>query len=321
MRRRAFLAAAAGATLLPGAARAAEYPDRPIRLLVPFSAGGAPDVAARIMARQVSIQLGQGVVIENRTGANGIIASEMVAKARPDGYNLLYTTGSHAINPSLYRRLPYDTEADFTPISLLLVAPAYILVVNNELPVRSVADLVARARAGQVTFGSPGVGNSIHMAAEGINQLAGVSMVHVPFRGATQALEAVVTGQVDCMFLNPLAALPVINEGRVRAIAVSSRERFDKLPELPTVAEGGVPGYEMEGGWNALYGPPALPAAIVTRLVEEFRTATRVPEVRAQLEEQGNRVVASDPEVLAAKVGSEVRKFAALTRAAGIEPQ
>jgi tripartite-type tricarboxylate transporter receptor subunit TctC len=300
---------------------AQDFPNRPIRLLVPFSAGGAPDVAARIMARQVGIQIGQQIVVENRTGANGIIASETVARARPDGHTLLYTTGSHAINPSLYRRLPYDTEKDFTAISLLLVAPAYVLVANKELPIRNLGDLLARARQRQVSYGSPGVGNSIHLAAAQLAFQAGVEMLHVPFRGATQALEAVVAGQVDAIFLNPLAALPVIEDGRVRPLAVSSRERFDRLPDLPTVAEAGVPGYAVDGGWNALYGPPAMPSEIVDRLVAEFRTAIHVPEARAQLEAQGNRVVGSPPAVLAAKLREEIEKAAEATRAAGIEPQ
>ncbi len=319
MRRRMLMGL--GLSALAAPAMAQDFPNRPIRLLVPFSAGGAPDVAARIMARQVGIQLGQQVVVENRTGANGIIASETVARARPDGYTLLYTTGSHAINPSLYRRLPYDTEKDFTAISLLLVAPAYVLVANKELPIRNLADLLARARQRQVSYGSPGVGNSIHLAAAQLAFQAGVEMLHVPFRGATQALEAVVAGQVDAIFLNPLAALPVIEDGRVRPLAVSSRERFDRLPDLPTVAEAGVPGYAVDGGWNAIYGPPGMPSDIVERLVAEFRTAIHVPEARTQLEAQGNRVVGSPPAVLAAKLREEIEKAAEATRAAGIEPQ
>jgi tripartite-type tricarboxylate transporter receptor subunit TctC len=305
----------------PGLAQAQDFPTRPIRLLVPFSAGGAPDVAARIMARQVSIQLGQQMVVENRTGANGIIASEAVAHARPDGHTLLYTTGSHAINPSLYWRLPYDTEKDFTPISLLLVAPAYILVVNKELPIRDLAGLLALARQRQVTYGSPGVGNSIHLAAAQLGFLAQVNLLHVPFRGATQALEAVVAGQVDAIFLNPLAALPAIEDDRVRPLAVSSRDRFDRLPDLPTIAEAGVPGYAVDGGWNAIYGPPGMPAGIVNRLVTEFHAAIHVPDVRAQLEAQGNRVIGSSPAVLATKVTEEIAKASEATRAAGIEPQ
>ena len=319
MRRRMLIGL--GVSALAAPALAQDFPNRPIRLLVPFSAGGAPDVAARIMARQVGIQIGQQIVVENRTGANGIIASETVARARPDGHTLLYTTGSHAINPSLYRRLPYDTEKDFTAISLLLVAPAYVLVANKELPIRNLADLMARARQRQVSYGSPGVGNSIHLAAAQLAFQAGVEMLHVPFRGATQALEAVVAGQVDAIFLNPLAALPVIEDGRVRPLAVSSRERFDRLPDLPTVAEAGVPGYAVDGGWNALYGPPGMPQDIVDRLVAEFRTAIHVPEARAQLEAQGNRVVGSPPALLAAKLREEIEKAAEATRAAGIEPQ
>lgn len=300
-----------------------DFPQRPIRMLVPFSAGGSPDLMARLIAVQLGRQLGQGVVIDNRVGANGIIAGEAIAKAAPDGYNLLVTTGSHAINPSIYRKLPYDTVQDFTPVSLFSVAPALTLVVNPAFPVRTFAEFLALARKpdGKVSFGSPGTGNTLHLAGELLNATAGTHMLHVPYKGAAPALNAVLSGEVSACFLSTTAATLAVRSGQVRPLAVTSAQRIAAFPDVPTMAESGVPGMDYNGGWVGLFAPGKTPRPIIERLSQEINKAMQTPEVRDKMISWDSAPVTGTPDEFARFFQAEMEKFARIVKLANVPMQ
>jgi tripartite-type tricarboxylate transporter receptor subunit TctC len=317
-----LLAALGAAHALPARAQS-DFPTRPIRLLVPFSAGGSPDLLARVIGLQLGRQMGQNVVVENRLGANGILAGEAVANAPPDGYTLLVTTGSHAINPSIYKKLPYDTLADFAPVSLFTVAPALTLVVSPNSPIKSFQDFLALARKpdGNVSFGSPGTGNTLHLAGELLNATAGTHMLHVPYKGAAPALNAVMAGEVTACFLSTTAATLAVKAGQVRPLAVTSAQRIGAFPSVPTMAESGVQGIDYNGGWVGVFAPGKTPRPVVQKLCTEINKAMQVPEVRDKMVSWDSPPANLSPEEFGRFFQAEMDKFARIVKVANVPMQ
>lgn len=298
------------------------YPERPIRLLVPSSPGSGPDVVARILAARLTAILGQQVVADNRAGANGVLASETVARATPDGYTLLMTSGGHTSNPHIYRKLPYDTLADFTPITCFLTTGGLVVVVTPSFAARTIPQLIdlARASPGKISYASAGVGNLTHLAGEMFNQMAGVKIIHVPYKGGGPAIIDVISGQVPLMFASGPLSIPHVKTGKLRALAYTGVKRFDQLPDVPTMDESGLKGYEAIG-WYGLYGPARLPAPIVTRLYEATRDGVRHPEARQALGQFNIEPADSTPAQFARFLREDLVKYGKIVKAAGIEPQ
>ena len=251
-------------------AAAADYPSRPIRLIIGTAPAGAQTENARALVRLLEGQLGQPIIVDNRPGANGIIAYEIVAKSAPDGYTLLHTSIAFAINASVYKKLPFDIEKDFLPITNIVTGQGAILVVHPAVPARSVKELIALGKSSRLSYSSPGVGNPLHLIAESFNVRAGMGMTHVPFKGAGPALQAVVAGEIQVMFSSSPPAVPQIKAGRVRALGYSGAARLDALPDVPTVHEAGLEGFKQDSGWHAWFAPPRTPAPIVARLHAEI---------------------------------------------------
>jgi tripartite-type tricarboxylate transporter receptor subunit TctC len=306
--------------LAAAGARAEPYPERPVRMIAPFPPGGAVDLMARIVADILSRSLGQPVYVDNRPGAGGNLGADLLAKAPPDGYTLgTMTIGSHGINPSVYPNLPFDPIRDFTPISLLVIQPN-VMVVPPSLGVASVAEFIALAKAkpGQLNAGSPGYGTTLHMCAELFKQMAGVDIVHVPYRGTGLALPDLLSGQLQVMFNNLPAVMPHIRAGTLRALAVTARERWPELPDLPTLDELGLTGFDVSS-WYALMGPAQLPPDKVALLNRAIVGGLQPPEMRGRLFEMGTRVVASTPEQLGAFVAAEIARWAPVAKATGLK--
>jgi tripartite-type tricarboxylate transporter receptor subunit TctC len=294
------------------------YPLRPIRLVVAQSAGGNADFVARYFAQRLTEQLGQQIVIDNRAGGSGIVGTEIVARSLPDGYTLLLAPTSHAINPNFVAKLPYDTRRDFTSISLL-GAGYNLLVVSQGNAARSVRDVIAAARAqpGQLRYASSGVASATQLTTELFRLMAGIEMLHVPYKGAPTALTAVIGGECDLSFGSMASALPLVRGNRLRALAITSRERSPALPEIPTVAESGVPGYE-SSSWQALLGPARLPAEIVNRLARDLAQSAKNPEMIKRFNAEGMVPIASTPQELDAHIARELDKWVKVTKAAGL---
>lgn len=324
MLRRTFFVALLSPFASPAATEASEqaWPKRLIRIIVPFAPGG-PDAAARLIGQQLSTQLGQSVIIDNRPGANGLIGSDAVAKAAPDGYTLLLTSTSFAVNPSIYRKLPYDPLRDFAYVGAPCGSEGLILAVNPKLPVQTLAELIALGRNPQskLSYGSPGLGNTLHLAGALLNSKAGMHMVHVPYKGAGPALTALVGGEIDVMFVSPALSLPHIKAGKLRSLAFSGAKRWGQMPNLPTLAEAGLPGYTFDGGWYGIFAPAATPPEIVDRLASEVRAAVADPKVREQLATLGLVPMGLGPAEFRALAEREMRKFAELVKLAGIQPE
>jgi tripartite-type tricarboxylate transporter receptor subunit TctC len=314
----ALACAAADCALAQSAADADRYPLKPIRMIVPSAPGSGPDTMARAIGQMLTGVLGQPVVIENRGGAGGAIGGEAAAKAPPDGYALIMASaGSHAVNVGLYPRLPYDPVRDFAPISLVSSAPN-ILIIHPSLPVKSVKELVALAKAkpGALAFGSGGNGSTAHLSGELFKILAGVNMVHVPFKGAPGAVIAVMSGEVQLAFPNLPPALPQVRAGKLKAIAVTTTERFAAVPQVPTVAESGVPGYEARA-WFGVLAPAGTPRPIVTRLNAEIVKIVRTPQMRERMLADGAEAIGSTPEAFAAVIKTDIAKWAKVIKASG----
>jgi tripartite-type tricarboxylate transporter receptor subunit TctC len=305
----------AGAALMPADASAQAWPSRPIRLVVTFPTGGAPDILARLFSEKA--QLGQPVVIDNKPGAGGNIGAEFVAKAAPDGYTLVMgTVGTHAINGALYAKMPYDMVRDFTPVSLVASAPN-LLVVNNNLPVKTVGDLISymKANPDKLSFGSPGVGTSVHVSGELFKSMTGTTMTHVPYKGRQFAIPDLVGGSIQLMFDNMPSALPMAREGKIRAVAVTTLKRSPSAPEIPTVAET-IPGFEAVT-WFAMFAPAGTPRPAIDRLHQEVLRVYRLPEVQERLRTLGLDAQLSTPEQLATYQAAEISKWSDVVRKSG----
>ncbi|MBI4194871.1 MAG: tripartite tricarboxylate transporter substrate binding protein [Betaproteobacteria bacterium] len=321
MRARAFavIAITAG-VLIGGHARAAEnYPVRPVRVIAAFPPGGFVDFTARVLAAPLATALGQQVVVDNRGGAGGIVGTELAARAAPDGYTLTVgSAGTHGVNQSLYRKLPYNVLRDFQPVARLADAPS-ILAVHPSLPVRSVKDLIAlaRSRPGEIMYASAGSGTSTHLAAALFQHLARVKLVHVPYKGGGPAIVDVLAGQVPVTFGTAASVSPHTKSGRLRGLAVTGSKRSAVLPDLPTIAEAGLPGYEMLN-WLGLFAPAGTPRAVVEKLSAEAVRIMRSPEARDRLNAQGAEPSPLGTGEFAAFVKSEVEKWAKVVAATGM---
>lgn len=305
------------ATIAP--AEAAEpFPTRPVRIVVPFGPGGTSDVVTRIVSPTLTELWGQQLVVDNRPGAGGNIGSELVARASADGYTLVMATvATHGIGPSLYTKLPFHPVKDFAPISLLASTPS-VVIVNPSVPVGSVKDLIAFARSkpGQILFGSAGNGGSLHMSGELFNSMTGVKLVHVPYKGTAAALVDLMSGQIHIMFDTLPSAIPHIKTKKVKAVAVTSTSRIQALPDLPTVSESGVPGYEVTS-WYGPLAPAATPRSIVQKLQADFIRTANLPEVRQRLTAAGADPIGSTAKRFAAFIETELRKWAKVVRDSG----
>ena len=311
------LAALLCACLLASAAAAQSYPKGPVRLIVPFPPGGGVDAAGRILAQALTESVGRPFVIENRGGANGNIGTEVAARATADGYTLLFTGAGFVTNPSLYKKVPYDPLKDFEPVSLMALGPN-ILVVHPSLPVHSVQELIAaaRARPGEIGFAGSGSGSTPHLAGELFNHMAGVQMVHVPYRGSGPAMIGLLAGDAPVMFLPAINAGPHIAAGKLRALAVTSRERLAAFPDLPTVAESGLPGYE-SSQWYGLLAPAGTPREILDFLNAQTAKVMRAPAMQARMTHDGLVAIGSTREDFAAHIKTELEKWARVIRASG----
>jgi tripartite-type tricarboxylate transporter receptor subunit TctC len=291
------------------------YPSKPLRVIVPFAPGGSTDIFARLVAEKLSTALSEPVVVENRAGASGNIGADAVAKSAPDGYTLLMaTTGVMAINNALFKNMAYDAAKDFEPV-IFIASITNVLAVPNDLPAKNVAELVALAKKdpGKLTFASSGAGSSTHLSAELFKSMAGVDVVHIPFKGSGQALIDVVAGRVSMIFDNMPSALPHIKGGKLRALGVTGAKRSGALPEVPTIAEAGVPGYESLS-WSGFAVPAGTPRDIVQRLNRETAVILLAPDMRQKLAEQGAEAIGGPPETFAAHVRREREKWSKLVR-------
>lgn len=312
----AALTAAVFSLGLPAAQAA--YPEKPIRIVVPFAPGGGTDLISRTLAHEMSKELGQSVIIENKPGAGTIIGTDAVAKSAPDGYSLVMSTLAHAVNPSMMAKLPYSTDKDFAPVMLIGRSPN-ILVVKPDSAYKSVKDILAAAAAnpGKLTFASQGNGTSAHLSGELFKHLGKVDLTHVPYRGAGPALTDLLGGQVDMMFGTAAAVGTFLESGKLRAIAVTTAERSPAHPTLPTVAEGGLPGFLAES-WYGLYAPAGTPPEVIARLNEAARKAAQSETFRQRVESEGLVVSAGAPEEFDRYVRSEIERWAVIVKAAGI---
>lgn len=319
--RRALLLAAM-TMLLPGSAWAqATFPDRPIRLVVPFAAGGGVDVIGRIIGRALSDNIGVGVVIENRGGAGGINGMDAVAKAVPDGYTLLAAHSGFTAMAGLYAKLPFDPARDFDGV-VIATSGAYVLAVASGMPFKSVGELVTEAKAnpGKLNYGSAGIGSTVHLAGEFFKRVTGADIVHVPYKGTGPALNDLVGGHINMLFGPVIAILPLHQNGQLRALAVTSTTRSALAPELPTVAESGAPGFEVMG-WYGLAAPAGTPKDVLGRLNAATRRALSAPEFIEQLAKQGLEPVGGSPDDATALIAAEVARWTTIIREAGIKPQ
>ena len=296
----------------------APYPGKPVRIVVPFPAGGTTDILARAVAQKLTETGGQPVLVDNRPGAGGNIGAELVAKSAPDGYTLLMgTVGTHAINPGLYAKMPYDHQRDFAPVILVAGVPN-VLVVNPAVPVNSVQELIAYAKAnpGKLNFASSGSGTSIHLSGELFKTMSGVQMTHIPYKGSSPALTDLLGGQVQLMFDNLPSALPHIRAGKLRALAVTSAQRAPALPDVPTVAEAGLPGFEASS-WFGLLAPAGTPKDIIAKLNAEVAKWLATPEARDKLTVQGANAVGNSPEEFTQFIAAETIKWQKVIKDSG----
>ena len=311
-----MLCAVAVLAAFSATAYAQSYPSKPIRMVVPFAAGGPTDVYARSVGQELSRILGQPVIVDNKPGAGGNLGADFVAKSAPDGYNIvLGAVGAFAVNMTLYPKMPYDVLRDFAPVSLIAIVPM-MLVVNPALPVKTPRDLVelAKARPGQLTYGSAGNGTSVHMSTEMFKALTGIDMVHVPYKGVAPAMTDLIGGQLQLMFSDATSAIPHAKSGKVRPVAVT--KRIEVMPEIPTFAELGYAGYDPTV-WYGVFAPAGTPRDIVVKLNGAIAKALQAPEVRERLISQGANPVSNSPEEFTAFVRDEIARWGKVVKASG----
>ena len=321
--RRTFLHLAAGAAALPAVARIAwaqTYPSRPVRIVVGLAPGGANDIIARLMGQWLSERLGQPFIIENRPGAATNIATEAVVRAPADGYTLLLVSGAHTVNATLYDKLSFNFIRDIAPVAGIVRLPNLMLV-NPSVTAKTVPEFIAYAKAnpGKINMASPGIGTQPHLAGELFNIMAGLNLVHVPYRGGAPALTDLISGQVQVMFLSPAASIEYIRSGRLRALAVTAETRWEGLPDLPTVVEF-VPGYE-SSNWFGVGAPKATPAEIVDQLNKEINAALADPKMKARLADLGGTVLPGSPADFGKLIADEIEKWAKVIKFTGIKPE
>lgn len=318
--RAALLFALAGSLILPSLGAAQGYPARPVRLVVGFSAGGATDISARAIAQKLSGQIGQQVIVENRPGAGSMLAAEFVARSAPDGYTLLFSNVTIAM-PSLFKRLAFDVRKDMTPVSLVGYGPL-ALVVHPSLPARSVKELVALARRhpGEINYGSAGVGSFTHLAMTLFESLTHVKILHVPYKGSSQAAIGVITGEAQVFFSSPAAVIAQVKAGRLRPLGMSGTRRSAVLPGVPTIAEAGVPGYDATS-WYGMLVPSAAPRAAITLLSGESMKALATPDIQERLTKLGIEPAKGGVDEFTPHFAAELAKWAKVIKAAGIPPQ
>ena len=319
-----FLLCSAAALYLAASATAAQaqanYPSKPVRVIVPYPAGGTTDIIARIAANQLTERLKQPFIVENRAGASGAIGSQAVAQSAPDGYTLLMgTASSHGINSALQKSLPYDAVKDFAPVTVVANTPN-IIIANPNVPVKNLGDLIklAKAEPGKINFGSTSPGGSPHMSAELVKMMASIDMTHVPYKGAAPMLTDLIGGQVQIGFDNLPSSIGFVKSGKVRALAVTTAKRWPGAPDIPTVAESGVPGYEVSG-WFGLLAPAGTPKDILHKLQAAIADAVRSPAVSKQLQDLGAEPVANTPEVFAQEIKDDVEKWITVVKNTGVK--
>jgi tripartite-type tricarboxylate transporter receptor subunit TctC len=303
-------------------AQPAAYPTKPIRIVVAYTPAGATDILARTIGQKLTEAWGQAVIIDNRPGANGNIGTEYAAKATPDGYTLLMVTaGTHGINPGLYRKLGFDAVKDFAPVSLVAIVPN-VFVVNNAVPSKDLKEFIAYAKAnqGKLNYGSPGNGSTAHLSMELFKSMTGIQMVHVPYKGSAGVLADLIGGQIVVTMDNMPPYVPQVKAGKIRALAVSPARRSPALPDVPTVAEAGVPGYD-SGAWFGLVAPANTPKDLVTKLSRETARILKLPDVSARLADLGAESVGGTPEQFSAHIKAEIAKWAKVIRDANVELQ
>ena len=322
MKKRIFILAASALAVAstwaqaPAAGTGADYPNKIIKIIVPFTAGSATDIMARIVGERLSASMGQAIVVENRPGAGGTLGAAQVAKSEPDGYTLLVVSTGHVVNPALYGSLPYDTIGDFAGISPLAALPS-VLVVGAGSPIKSVSELIAAAKAkpGQLNYASAGVGSATHVNAEKFRAVSGIQATHIPFKGTPETIVEVSAGRVDFMFTPVLASIPTIRDNRMRALAVSTAKRSTALPDVPTVSEAGVPGFVFDF-WIGLLAPAKTPRAIVNKLNAEVRKVMTQPEVIERMAKLGAEPMPMTPERFDAYIKEEFTTLGAIMKAA-----
>jgi tripartite-type tricarboxylate transporter receptor subunit TctC len=297
----------------------ASFPARPVRMVVGFTPGGGTDIIARIVAQKLTERWGQPVVVENRAGAGGNIATEMVARSAPDGYTILMAFSSHASNPALYGKLPFDIDKDFSSITMVGTAPM-VVTASPALPAKTLAELIeyARSRPGAVKFGSSGIGTPVHLAGELMMQLTGLKMVHVPYKGIAPAMIAILAGDIEITYVAVLTGLQHFKAGKLSPLAVAGRSRYPALPDVPTAEEAGLKGYEIEF-WYALLGPAGMPAPLVARIQRDASAILTTPEMKESLLAQGCVASGSSPEELSARVKSDYELWAKVIKTAGVK--
>jgi tripartite-type tricarboxylate transporter receptor subunit TctC len=302
------------------AAQAQGYPNKPVRVIVAAQTGG-PDIVARVVAAQLQQQLGQPFVVENQGGANGIVGATTVSKAAPDGYTLLVYSSGFVINPYVHKSLPYDTEKDFAPVTNLVTNGGLIMSVNASLPVKSLKELIEYAKKNTLAYSTPGVGNTWHLATEVFNKTVGIKMTHIPYKGGGPATAAAAAGEVQVVLASPPPLMPHYKSGRVRALAFSGDKRHPSFPEVPTMAEAGVPTYHHDGGWFGMFAPAGTPMEIQEKLAAETRKAMQDPGVRDRIDKIGAYPAAGTPAEFKKFIQAELKAYGEQAKVAGVQPE